>query len=86
MTRVRKQLTKTTKTSPYAPPGGWKIWLAQMAVGALMMSVWAPIADLLELSDLVRTIIFVIGYVIFWMSAAGRKTTEFLERMIRREG
>ena len=51
-----------------------------------MMAVWAPLADLLGLPDLLETIIFVIGYVIFWMSAVGRKTTRFLERMIRREG
>lgn len=68
------------------PIGGWKLWFAKLAVGVLVLSLWTPLAALLGIGSPWVSILFVVGWVVFWMAPVGKKSERVLERMIRREG
>lgn len=78
--------SKTSPTRKFAPEGGWGLWVAEIFVGVLVLSLWSPLAGLLGITQPWVTILFIVGWVVFWMSPYGPRARRVLERIIRREG
>ncbi len=76
---------KESNTAWYKPTGGWTLWFVEVFVGVVVMALWSPIAGLLGITQPWVSIIFIVGWVVFWMSPQGPKARMILERMIRRE-
>jgi hypothetical protein len=68
------------------PEGGWLLWLVEIVIGVAVLSVWHPVAAVLGITQPWVTIIFIVGWVVFWATPLGIKTRETLKRIIRREG
>jgi hypothetical protein len=68
------------------PEGGWLLWLVEIVIGVAVLSVWHPVATVLGITQPWVTIIFIVGWVVFWATPLGIKTRETLKRIIRREG
>lgn len=77
---------KESNSAWYKPQDGWALWIAECVVGVLVLSIWSPVAALLGIAQPWITLIFIAGWVIFWMSPQGPKARAVLQRIIRREG
>lgn len=78
--------SKESPTNPFSPPRGWKLWVAQVIVCVVLFAIWSPIAAAIGISSLWASVIFVVAFTIFGQTPWGRKTEDFLLRVIRREG
>lgn len=62
--------------------GGWKLFLIEVLIGVGVMFLWAPAAYFIGITQPWVSIIFIIGWVIFWGLPAGQRLRSVLVRQI----
>lgn len=76
MSELKESNTPETKT------GGWKLFLIEVLVGVAVLAVWSPVAAFLSITQPWVTIIFIVSWIVFWMTPTGKRITAKLVRAI----
>jgi ABC-type uncharacterized transport system YnjBCD permease subunit len=76
------ELKESTTQKPKHGKYSLRLFLLEVAIGIGVMAVWSPLAAALGIVFPWMNIIFVVAWVIFWMTPVGQRIEGHLIRLI----